>query len=527
MTGKRRCYYLLFVTSTTTIQPDSVFEGSGRAVAGYGADAAGLHADRDTVLRHGACRQHHSTSRHRECHRHAAGKLRGQSEGQGVLTGPCSHSVPTPRGDRAAADGALGDIPRRTGRAGSFVVDVPLTSNEPIAQSWAATLPGSPGWLALDTPSGTTPSPLKLRFTPGSLAPGNYSTTLRITSDGAVFEVPVRMSVSPLSIRKFLPDPRRPVVYAVNQNGKDPGEVLEISTVSKSITRAVRVGKEPSDLDLTENGGQLVVMNTSGPSLSVVDLASFTVAETIPLTEFSNRNDDVGGHVKCGKGSIVYYVDEQWGPRLRVFDTATKTVLQTFSSESGTSPDTDNNYGYGDINLTPDRSFLFGWRQYGDGAGVGGNPWCALRSAGWHACRVLPKAPDYNTSNFTREPFDTPVLFSRDGSRMVIKDRVVDRNNLDVHPIVYPDEVYSISPGGEIAVSSTAIYAGEGGEILHNLPVTSTVQTRAAGLLGIGLFQLIDQEPWLARSAGHAGDRRGWAWNSRLPTVPRWRSHPV
>jgi DNA-binding beta-propeller fold protein YncE len=227
-----------------------------------------------------------------------------------------------------------------------FVVDVPITSNDSMPQSWNATLSDSPGWLALDTPSGTTPSSLKLRFAPGSLAPGNYSTTLRITSNGVVFEIPVRLTVSPLSIRKFLPDPRRPVVYAVNQNGYDAGELLEISTISKTITRAVRVGKEPSDFDVSEDGSKIWVINSKDPSIMAVSTVTWQVIETIPLTGFSSRSrasTEPGAHIKCGKGSIIYYVDEQWGPRLRVFDTATRILLQTFSAESGITPDTSNN----------------------------------------------------------------------------------------------------------------------------------------------------------------------------------------
>ena len=89
---------------------------------------------------------------------------------------------------------------------------------------------------------------------------------------------------------------------------------------------------------------------------------------------------------------------------------------------------------------------------------------------------AFARSQDYNGTNFTREPFDTPILFSHDGSRMVIKDRVVDQSDLDSHPVIYPNEIYSITPGDEIAIGSSAIYAGEGGEIRPLLPATSTVQ---------------------------------------------------
>ena len=282
--------------------------------------------------------------------------------------------------------------------------------------------------------------------------------------------------IQPLSIVKFLADPERPVVYAINQKAKETGQVLEINPLTQEITRVVTVGKEPSDLDLTDGGNQLVVINTTEPSLSRIDLSTFTVTETIPLSEFSNRNDDVGGHLECGTGSIVYYVDEQWGPRLRVFDTDTRAVLQTFGSQTGSSPNTSNDYGYGDIGLSPDQSMLFGWRQYGDGAGVGGTHLVRFTVNSDGTLSNFVQSSAYNLSNFNREPFDTPILFSRDGSRMVIKDRVVDQSDLNTHPVIYPDEIYSISPGGEVAIGSSAIYAGGGGEVLHSLAASSTVQ---------------------------------------------------
>ena len=479
LTGKRKVFHLLYVTSTSGIQPDSVFEDlAGRlldavplpfssvfaAVPATGITDVGgnspvtLTANALGIAPGSYPFQVRGTSE--------TGSIFGSAQGSLEVTAP--RLVLPSEIFRA---GPVGLAP--------FVVDVPITSNDSMPQSWNATLSDSPGWLALDTPSGTTPSSLKLRFAPGSLAPGNYSTTLRITSNGVVFEIPVRLTVSPLSIRKFLPDPRRPVVYAVNQNGYDAGELLEISTISKTITRAVRVGKEPSDFDVSEDGSKIWVINSKDPSIMAVSTVTWQVIETIPLTGFSSRSrasTEPGAHIKCGKGSIIYYVDEQWGPRLRVFDTATRILLQTFSAESGITPDTSNNYGYGDIALNPQRTMLFGWRQYGDGAGAGGSHIVRFDIKADGKLEKFTRSTDYYSANFDRAPYDTPVLFSRDGSRLVIKDRVVDRNSLGVHPIVYPDEIYSISPGGEIAVGSTAIYAGEGGEILHNLPVTSNVQ---------------------------------------------------
>ena len=313
--------------------------------------------------------------------------------------------------------------------------------------------------------------PLTSRFLT-TVLPLLVASILCLGQDSVMATEPV---IQPLSIAKFLADPERPVVYAINQNAKETGQVLEINPLTRQIVRVVNVGKEPSDLDLTESGDQLVVVNTTEPSLSRIDLSTFTVTETIPLSQFSNGNDDVGGHVKCGKGSIVYYVDEQWGPRLRVFDTATRSVFQTFSSQNGSSPNTSNNNGYGDIGLTPDRSRLFGWRQYGPATGSTSTHLVRFSVNADGTLSNFVQSSVYDSTIYNREP-DTPILFSRDGSRMVIKERVVDQSDLNTHPVIYPDEIHSISPGGEIAIGSSAIYAGGSGEILHTLAATSSVQ---------------------------------------------------
>ena len=328
--GKRRVYYLLYATSTTAVQPDSVLED----LAGRLLDVLPLPLTSMLSVSPSSGTTAASGSTPLVVTAKAAGvppghydiNLNVKSTAGAILDSvPGGIDVTEPRL-------AVPDAIRLTAVSSMAPVDVdvPLSTNLPQAQPWYATIANAPGWLGIVTGSGNTPDPLKLRFSAGILAPGIFRSVIRIASGSAYFDVPVVFTIQPLSIARFLADPARPVVYAINRNGKDFGQILEINPLTRQVVRTVTAGKEPSDLDLTENGDQLMVMNTSDPSLSRIDLKTFTVTETIPLTEFSNRNDDFGGHVKCGKGSIVYYVDEQWGPRLRVFDTATRSVLQTF-----------------------------------------------------------------------------------------------------------------------------------------------------------------------------------------------------
>lgn len=487
LSGKRRIYHFLYVTTSTAVQPQAVFEnlatrfldllpwtGSRLSFDPAAGSSPPLAQGNSSVTFNAFALPPGSYS----------GTVQARTPGGDPLaSAPVNIEVTEPRLELPAAVSKV-MLPGMVAET----VRVPILSNLTDEQAWTATMEAPVSWLSVESPQGNTPDDLALRFDPTGLAPGNYSASVRIECGSADFRLPVSLRVAALSIRKFLADPRRPRVYAVNQDGKQSGQLIEIDIVSRRILRASDVGQEPSDLDLTENGRQVIVINTTNPSLTRVNLQDFSVDETIPLSEFSNRNDDVGGHVKCGKGDIVYYVDEQWGPRLRVFNTATRTVLQTLSAESGNSPDLSNNNGYGDIGLSPDRSRLFGWRQYGDGAG----------SAGTHVVRFsvnpdgtlggFARSANYSLPNFTREPFDTPVMFSHDGSRLIIKDREIDQENLDYHRVVYPNGIYAIPPNAGITVGRSAIYSSRGDETLLSLPVASSIQAVSADYSSLVYF---------------------------------------
>jgi autotransporter-associated beta strand protein len=491
LTGRRRLYYLMFVSNSSSLLADAVFESlatrlldtlpvpfatfleiapaagttpaGGTAAATLSADAFGLPAGNFP----------------------ATLKV-GNPAGATLKAVPVSLDVTAPRLTVPATithATVSGVVPA--------TVEIPLASNLPEPQAWSASLPGAPAWLSLVTAAGTTPTPLSLRFTPGALAAGTYYTTLRLTSGPALFEVPVTFRVDALAIAKFRPDPAKPLIYALNKNGIAQGQLVVIDAIGRSLLRTIPLGQEPTDLDFTEDGSRLVVINSKDPSLSFIDLATLQVVETIPLTSFSSRargTTEPGAHVKCGKGSIIYYVDEQWGPRLRVFDSATRTVLQVLGAGSATSPNTNNDEGYGDIGLNPARTRLYGWRQYGDGAGFAGTNLIRFDIAADGTLTGYTRGADNNLTNFTREPLDTPVLFSPDGGRLIIKDREVDQENLNVFPKIYLDEIYALATNGSIAISAGAIHNLQTADSLGALPVTTSVQALLPDLSALVYF---------------------------------------
>ncbi|MEO5716690.1 MAG: PQQ-binding-like beta-propeller repeat protein [Luteolibacter sp.] len=273
---------------------------------------------------------------------------------------------------------------------------------------------------------------------------------------------------------QLLPDPARPRLYAVNSNGKTAdGSILVIDTQTRVTIKEIFVGKEPTDIDLTENSAELLVMNTTDRSISRIDLTSLSVTSTRQLTDFDTHNEDFGGHVADGPGNIIYYVDEQGGPRLRVYDAVKGTVLQTLGAvTTGTGDD----HGFGDIVVSPDRKTLFGWVQYGDGVGWVGSYIVRYDIA---ADGKLTFAGQGNYSDPTplkREPFDSKALMTADGSQLMIKNRLVQQTNLNRFPVIYPAGIYSMSSNGSIVATSSAILSAADGASLATLPVTATVQ---------------------------------------------------
>ena len=305
---------------------------------------------------------------------------------------------------------------------------------------------------------------------------GNTSAEIVLTSGGTRQIIELKFLVAPLDLIHLLPDPNRPVLYAINQSGKGQGSVIVIDTLTQTIIKSIPVGLEPTDLALTEESSDLLVMNTSDPSIQRINLTSLEITETYELQEFSNRNDDVGGHLADGPGDVIYYVDEQWGPRLRVFDTSTETVLQTFGSESDNSNNTSNDNGFGDFLVSRDKTRIYGWKQYGDGAGSSGTGVVRFDIAPDGTLSNFFNGPASNSENFTREPFDTPVLLTRNEDRLIIKDAWIDPETLQVIQR-YPDEIYSVTPNGAVTASIAAFYPSYGGEELENFGGPYPVQT--------------------------------------------------
>ncbi|NQX00641.1 hypothetical protein HQ447_08255, partial [bacterium] len=175
-------------------------------------------------------------------------------------------------------------VPLTPAAAGSLLSGLQTSSSQP--------------WLVPTPVPGS--NAVQLTFNSSALAVGSYRATVDVWNGETRQSFEVSLVVSQLNVVKLLPDPARPRIYAINKNGKERGSILVIDTLTHAILKTISVGREPTDIDLTENAAELLVMNTTDRSISRINLSTLAVTATHQLTAFENQNEDFGGHVIDG-----------------------------------------------------------------------------------------------------------------------------------------------------------------------------------------------------------------------------------
>ena len=277
-----------------------------------------------------------------------------------------------------------------------------------------------------------------------------YGAHLTIRDGISIKTIPVSLVVEGRHYRLLRMDPARARLYCLSGIGTGPGFVVIYDTTTQTLIDAIPVGREPTDFDLNEDASEMVVLNNTDASISRIDLETLLVTETVQLPDFTVSPFPFDGRIADGPGSIVYYTDEQTGPRLRVFDMDSKTVLQNLSADLTPPDDPEDSFGFGDIVVSPERDRMFGWSRNGHS----GNP---------QDVHVIKFSIDENgtLSNFDRstprdrtwfrrDPEETPALLSEDGRRLFIKDSQIYTEDIQVELLTYSDSAFSISPGGEL-----------------------------------------------------------------------------
>lgn len=177
---------------------------------------------------------------------------------------------------------------------------------------------------------------------------------------------------------------------------------------------------------------------------------------------------DTTANIGVGPGNILYYTDGAWAPLLRVYDRSTGTVLQTFYIDGPSS-----GFGFGDFALNAAKTQLFGWAQYGWSAGSLSCYIGKFSVAANGTLAFVEKTSSTYPTTLSRDPLETPVLIG--GDKVFIKQVMVNPAAISTVDRSFSGPVYSITPGGEIAVTTNAIFQTSTGNKLYDLPITTSV----------------------------------------------------
>lgn len=309
---------------------------------------------------------------------------------------------------------------------------------------------------------------LVLEYNTGGLVKATNTATVTVSEGGETTQLIVSGALESLRVVKLLNDPFRNLVYGLHYRDLKQGLLLVIDPDDGSGVGSLLVGEKPTDLALSPDGSELLVINAVGKSLSVVDLNEMVVEETIALPVFTNWGEnDTTADLAYGAGDLVYYTDGAWAPQLHVFDRSSKTVVQTLGTGSGQS------YGFGDFVISPDGNSLYAWGQYGWTAG-NSNSVAMQFSMGEDAKFAFVKEVAHSLN---RNPLDVPALIASDGTSVFLREVAVDPSDVGIALRRFSGPVYSASINGELVGTADRILEGSSGNLLLDLPVSAPVQT--------------------------------------------------
>lgn len=332
----------------------------------------------------------------------------------------------------------------------------------------ALTVSSDAAWMTpgVDTATGV----ITLTFQTSTLSSPSYAGTVTVKSGSDTRSLAVNATRTALNIFKIIDDPTRSRAYATHQNGVNQGAVVILDPSTGTRLGSVTVGKKPCGLAISNDEEELFIINSVDKTISVINLTSLMVTETITLNSFGNwGNAETTADIATGAGSIIYYTDGSWAPTMHVYNRATGTVIQSIIDVA--------NYGYGGFALTSNKQQLFAWAQYGWSAG-----WAGSYITKYSVSATDGKLTFLNQTSGTyptvlaRDPLETPVLIPASNDKVFVKQHLVDAAAITKVLNSFPGEVYSISPGGEVAATSSNIYEVETGNRLASLPISSTVQ---------------------------------------------------
>lgn len=290
----------------------------------------------------------------------------------------------------------------------------------------------------------------------------SQTATLHVETAGATNDFFVHGTLTPLNVVRMINDPNRGRVLALHNQGTGRGSLIALEAGSGQPVASRTLGFKPTDLVVQPERDEILVILAGDRSVSVVDPESLEIRYRIPLPVYVDWGlQNTSANLGVGPGNILYYTDGTWAPVLYVWNRELNTVVQQVNL---------GGFGTGGFAVDPARGALVAWAQYGWTAGAG-NSWFTrfdIQSDGTLTQRETTS--DTNPIAVARDPLDAPVLWSADGTRVFAKQYALRSNSVSSPTQAFPETIYAISPGGEIAVGNVGVYQSSNGSLLMSLP---------------------------------------------------------
>jgi 6-phosphogluconolactonase (cycloisomerase 2 family) len=341
-------------------------------------------------------------------------------------------------------------------------IHIPYTPSNATYDESLITVSSDSSWV---TPSlNSSSNNIDLTFSTENLI-SSYTATLLVNDGEKTTELFIQASVSPLDIYRLLDDPLRSTTYGIQRNGIYKGSIVAFDPVLETVSSCITVGKSPTDFVINDDSSELFVINSIDKSIDVINLDDFSIKETISLPVYEAWGDaeDTTANIDLGPNGVIYYSDGAWAPILHVLKRSSGEVLEsvTFNGSNG----------FMDFAVSSDKKTLVAMPQYGWSAGSH-SP--LIGQFAIYDDGTVNFTKETSVANFSREPFEAPVLLSDDDKIVVMKTIATEPSNTDNIDRVFPSAIWSMNANASVVATGDKLYEYITGKELYSIPGGST-----------------------------------------------------
>jgi len=328
-------------------------------------------------------------------------------------------------------------------------------------ESPAWTLSSNVPWIVPSANVGNGSAEVTLAYS-SALSEGIHTGQITVSTANVTRVVQVTRTVLARRFSQLLTDHRHDRVIGLVKGTAGGMSVLaSIHPVTLAIQNVIALPSDIVGMDMTTDARTLYAISYSGRSITKVDLDDFSLVATKSIPTTSTFGSYY--QVQAGRDGVVYYTDAASNPALHVYDFEAGADVSTFYLQG--------QVGIGDFTVTPDGRTLYA-RSYTANS-TSGTAFLARVDCSTNILTQTAATSAVLVQDSTRYP----VLLSANLDTVVTQGHFFSTVNLagGIQGSLTQDKIYNASAYLDELVTERQIISGEGGEVLQNLPVNTTV----------------------------------------------------